>query len=203
MKAKYFKSEDDFYASLPKKKREAVKEYWSGKTEQELANAKTGYLYLEYMLEVEQAATDEEMASSLLVVAACFLEDRRPIPYHLADYIAKAFKAAASTTASISFSTAEAKRNMLASMLNITSSNRRPKSSPTIIGNSVFRLMMQHAQSGQFISETSAVKEVAQIESVGLTQAKEYWKSWKKLEQVSYARLKEGIALFKKRFPDN
>jgi len=91
MKAKYFKNEEDFYNQFPKEKQEAIKAHWADKSSTQLKDAEKGHLHLEYMSEVEIALYDAEMAASLLDVAASFLEDRKPMPYHLADYIASAF----------------------------------------------------------------------------------------------------------------
>lgn len=199
MKAKYFKDDKAFYEQFSKEKQAAIKASWADKDSTQLRNATEGYLHLEYMDEVEIACYDAEMATSLLEVAACFLEDRKPMPYHLADYIAKAFKETANTSETESKTIGEAKRDTLGLMLNLTSSRCRPKTTPKIVGLNVFSLMTEEAQKLNILSETKALKKVANELGIGLTTAKDHWHNWQSDNPKTYNQLLKILGQWKEK----
>jgi len=197
MKAKYFKNEKDFYNQFPKAKQEAIKAYWADKSSAQLKDAEKGCLHLEYKSEVEIASYDAEMAASLLNVAASFLEDRKPMPYHLADYIATAFREAANAAENGNKTTGEAQRDTLGLMLNLTALRCRPKTTPKIVGNNIFRLMTQEAQKLNILSETAALKQVASELGISLTTAKDHWFKWQSENEGTYRQLLKILVRWK------
>lgn len=189
MKAKYFKDEEAFYERFSKEKQAAIKAYWANKNSTQLQNATEGYLHLEYMSEDEIASYDAEMATSLLDVAASFLEDRKPMPYHLANYIATAFRETVSTTENETNSLGVAQSKTLGGMLNLKTGHRHPKTTPNIVGNEMLRLMTQEAQKLNILSETAALKQVGKQLGIAETTTKDHWYKWQHTNRKTYEML--------------
>jgi len=197
MGVEYYETEDEFYASLPEEKREAVKAFWESKTPEEIGRAKKTFLAITHEQDIKQAVCDSDTAVALLEVAAGYLERREQMPFHLADFIAKAFRAAATANESDSLSVTEARRNALAAGLNITAPGKRPKADTQQVGDCIFRVMTGRAQDKSPITETAAAKQVSLTLGISHRAAKDHWKKWKKTNPDRYDLLLKVLQAFK------
>jgi len=121
--------------------------------------------------DVAQAECSAEAAVKLLELAAGYLERREVMPKILADFIATAFR----TTAKVEH---EHRPAWLAASLKLTAPNRRPKYTDTTL-SLVMRNYALYAATFDW-SETKTIEELAAAGGVGTTQARTWWKEWKK-----------------------
>jgi len=182
MKAQYFKNNEDYP--------------WDDKS-------------LMYMIEVEVALCDSEMAASLLDVAASYLENKRVMPDCLATYFAKALREAASTNEKDSKTTGQAQRDALGLMLNLTTARRRPKTTSKIVGEYMKETIQEEANAVLFgkhvdrkrniSSEALALKYVAKELRISETTAKEHWYEWQAENSDYYEFLSALLRIMKKK----
>jgi len=183
----------------PPKSRDASKPFsWDDLTEDENIAAHNFWLNMEYVEEVKAAITSSDIAVTLLSDAAGYLERREQMPFHLADHIAKAFRATVKAKATDALSKTEAKRNTLAAMLNITAPGKRPKVTDEEVGLSIFRLLLERAQSKRPLSETAATKEVAGMLGKKHRTIKDHWKNWKDSNSEEYKLMNKFLKGYKK-----
>jgi len=189
MSVDHYETEEKFYAQFSPEKADAIRAFWASKTPDEIENARQGYIATAHMQDVRDAMTSGEVAVQLLDIAASYLEKREQMPFHLADHIAKAFRAVVKATENENVSVSESRRNTLAAMLNITAPAMRPSVDRRYLGNCVFRLMIESAQKGEPISETKAAKIAARDLNISHRTAKDHWKSWKDTNPDRYQLL--------------
>jgi len=181
---------------LPKSRDASKPFYWDALPDEEIESARRGFLENEHAKEIAAVKCSHDKAIELLEIAANYLESREQMPYPLADYIAKAFRATARAKATDALSITEASRNTLAATLYITAS-RRPKTTAKEVGTRMYRLMMERAQNRKPLTETAAAKEVATMLNIGLQTVKDHWIKWQGKNPDSYRRLKRDAKAFK------
>jgi len=181
---------------LPKPRNANEPFCWESLSPEDSEQAKNEWLASEHEQDIKKAICDSDAAVKLLEAAAGYLERREQMPFHLADYIAQAFRATAKGKESDTLTVTEARRNTLAMWLNITAPGKRPKATDEEIGLNIFRLMLERATNRHPLSETAAAKEVAAMFGIGLQTAKDHWKKWKDSNPETYELLKKYVKAY-------
>ncbi|MDP1550509.1 MAG: hypothetical protein Q8L97_10175 [Nitrosomonas sp.] len=123
--------------------------------------------------DIERAECDPEAAAKLLLFAAEYLENGEVVPKPLAEFIAHAFKRAASVE--------KGKRKAeLALYLCLTAPHTRPKPSENELGLWVFRQLYDSLIQGSPKTETAVLNAAARHFSSSKTAATRKWKAWQR-----------------------
>lgn len=131
-----------------------------------------------HMEDIERAECDAEAAAKLLLIAAEYIENGVILPKPLAEFIATAFKRAASVE--------QAKRTAeLAAYLCLTAPHTRPHATENELGLWVFRQLYDNQLRGDPKSETAVLNAAAKhFQTRGIeiskTAATDKWKAWQK-----------------------
>jgi len=181
----------------PPKSRDASKPVsWDDRTEDENIAAHNLWLNMEHLEDVAMAVCSHDKAIELLALAAGYLERREDMPYPLADHIAKAFR---TTVSAFKYGiAAQGGRDALASALKLTAPGKRPAVDTQQVGNSIFRVMLGHAQDGSPITETAASKEVACMLGKKHRTIKDHWVKWKDSNPEKYELMNRFLKGYKK-----
>ena len=139
------------------------------------------YWFLAHMNDVEQSECNPDAAATLLWHAAGYLKTGVVVPKPLADFIAAAFL----QTVAVEQSKRPSK---LATGLNLTALNRRPKVSENILGCWMLGRSMDNLKK----SETAILNEAAKYFEVSKTTATDHWRNWKEKNPVVIRMLVES-----------